>query len=84
MHATDISRQSPSSSLQMPGSLSREPRSAAWADSFDNAAAASLYWKQVPVVLRLLDREEHGCDLTVRIFSGTNHGSHAYRVRASL
>ena len=63
----------------MPGFLDRDPR-CGWADSFDTAAAASLYWKQVPVVLRLHDREEHACDLTVRIFSGTSHGSHAYRV----
>jgi len=64
---------------KMPGFLDRDPR-CGWADSFDTAAAASLYWKQVPVVLRLHDREEHACDLTVRIFSGTSHGSHAYRV----
>ena len=63
----------------MPGFFDRDPRST-WADSFDNSAAASLYWKQIPVILRLCDREEHGCDLTVRIFSGTGHGSHAYRV----
>ena len=67
----------------MPGFLDRDARSG-WADSFDNAAAASLYWKQVPVVLRLLDREEHGCDLTVRIFSGTSHGTHAHRVSTAF
>ena len=66
----------------MPGFFDRELRST-WADSFDNSTATSLYWKQVPVILRLRDREEHGCDLTIRIFSGTSHGSHAYRVRAS-
>ena len=68
----------------MPGFLDRDPRGSNWADSFDTAAAASLYWKQVPVVLRLHDREEHACDLTVRIFSGTSHGGHAYRVSAEL
>lgn len=47
----------------------------------DAAAATGLYWRAVPVTLRLQDREEHVADLTVRIMSGAARSGHATRVR---
>lgn len=48
---------------------------------FDVVSASGLYWKAVPVTLRLADREEHSAELTVRIMSGTARSGHASRVR---
>ena len=48
---------------------------------FDVAAATGLYWRQVPMSVRLPDREEHSADLTVRILSGASRTSPASRVR---
>jgi hypothetical protein len=49
---------------------------------FDAAAATGLYWRSVPVMLRLPEREEHVADLTVRIMSTSGRSSHASRVHA--
>lgn len=55
---------------------------AQWAPDFDVASATRLYWRAVPVTVRLADREEHVASLTVRIMSGVARSGHASRVRA--
>jgi hypothetical protein len=51
------------------------------ADSFDVQDAATLYWKPVPTVLRMPDREEQVVELMVRILSGVSRANHNSRVR---
>ena len=50
-------------------------------ESFDVQTASTLYWKTVPALLRLQDREEQPGELTVRILSGLNRNNHNSRVR---
>jgi hypothetical protein len=49
-------------------------------DSSDVLAAETLYWKAVSFLVRQPDREEHACELTVRILSGINRTNHNSRV----
>ena len=49
-------------------------------ESFDVQTASTLYWKTVPALLRLQDREEQSGELTVRILSGLNRNNHNSRV----
>jgi hypothetical protein len=51
------------------------------ADSSDVQDAATLYWKPVPTVLRMPDREEQVVELMVRILSGVSRANHNSRVR---
>ena len=48
---------------------------------FDAASATSLYWKTIPTLLRLADRNEHTSELSVRILTGNIRGSPRSRVR---
>lgn len=48
---------------------------------FDTASATSLYWKTVPTLLRLADRNEHTSELSLRILTGNIRGNHRSRVR---
>lgn len=49
-------------------------------DSFDVQTASTVYWKEVPVLSRMPDREEHKADLTIRIMTGVNRNNHNARV----
>ena len=53
-------------------------------ESFDVQTASTLYWKTVPALLRLQDREEQSGELTVRILSGLNRNNHNSRVRHAV
>ena len=53
-------------------------------ESFDVQTASTLYWKTVPALLRLQDREEQSGELTVRILSGLNRNNHNSRVRLAV
>ena len=48
--------------------------------AFDVGAATGLYWRAVPVMIRLAEREEHVGNLTVRIMCSGGRNSHASRV----
>ncbi|KAF8068308.1 hypothetical protein HT031_001995 [Scenedesmus sp. PABB004] len=47
---------------------------------FDPASAATLYWKDVPVLVRQADREDQTEALTFRILSGVTKQNHSLRV----
>ena len=49
--------------------------------SSDAQVAETVYLKAVRFLVRQPDREEHACDLTVRILSGVNRHNHSCRVR---
>eukprot|EP00891_Asterochloris_glomerata_P008911 jgi/Astpho2/8911/Aster-x0832 len=49
-------------------------------ESFDVQTASTLYWKTVPALLRMQDREEQAGELTVRILSGLNRNNHNSRI----
>lgn len=53
-------------------------------DSFDVQSATTLFWKPVPTVLRMQDREEQVVELMVRILSGVSRTNHNSRVRRTL
>jgi hypothetical protein len=65
-------------SMQQPAMQWGTPTSAD--ATFDVGAATGLYWRAVPVTMRLADREEHVADLTVRIMCSGGRNSHASRV----
>lgn len=48
---------------------------------FDPATATTLYWKQVPVLLKQSEREDQTEQLTFRILSGVSRQNHNLRVR---
>lgn len=52
-------------------------------DSFDVQTASTVYWKEVPVLSRMPDREEHKADLTIRIMTGVNRNNHNARVSSA-
>lgn len=49
-------------------------------DSFDVQSATTLYWKPISFLVRQPDREEHVCELIVRILSGFDRTDHSSRV----
>lgn len=51
---------------------------------FDLQTANTLFWKQVPLLLRQGDREDQNEELTFRILTGTMRGNHNMRVRRRL
>jgi hypothetical protein len=53
------------------------------ANGFDPASASTLYWKQVPVLVKQHDREDQTEQLTFRILSGVTRQNHSLRVRVS-
>jgi hypothetical protein len=61
----------------MPLVLEEDARAA---NSFDPASASTLYWKQVPVLVKQHDREDATEQLTFRILSGTTRQNHSLRV----
>jgi spindle assembly abnormal protein 6 len=52
-------------------------------NGFDPASANTLYWKQVPVLVKQHDRENQIEQLTFRILSGVTRQNHSLRVRKS-
>lgn len=50
------------------------------ANGFDPASASTLYWKQVPVLVKQHDREDQTEQLTFRILSGVTRQNHSLRV----
>lgn len=50
------------------------------ANGFDPASASTLYWKDVPVLVRQHDREDQTEQLTFRILSGVTKQNHNLRV----
>lgn len=54
------------------------------ANGFDPASASTLYWKQVPVLVKQHDRENQTEQLTFRILSGVTRQNHSLRVSSSL
>ena len=48
---------------------------------FDLATATTLYWKPVPVKLKMPDREDQLEQLTFRILTGVARQNHNLRVR---
>jgi hypothetical protein len=48
--------------------------------SFDLVNANTLFWKQVPVLLRHPDREEQQEDVTFRIMTGVSRVNNSLRV----
>ncbi|KAF6264226.1 hypothetical protein COO60DRAFT_1267074 [Scenedesmus sp. NREL 46B-D3] len=50
------------------------------ANGFDPASANTLYWKDVPVLVRQQDREDQIEHLTFRILSGVTKQNHSLRV----
>jgi spindle assembly abnormal protein 6 len=50
---------------------------------FDTQTASTLYWKAIPCLLRLNDREDQTEELTFRILSGVTRQNHNLRVRRS-
>jgi spindle assembly abnormal protein 6 len=50
------------------------------ANGFDPASAGTLYWKQVPVLVKQHDREDQTEQLTFRILSGVTRQNHNLRV----
>jgi hypothetical protein len=50
------------------------------ANGFDPASAATLYWKDVPVLVKQHDREDQTDQLTFRILSGVTRQNHSFRV----
>jgi spindle assembly abnormal protein 6 len=50
------------------------------ANGFDPASANTLYWKDVPVLVRQQDREDQTEHLTFRILSGVTKQNHNLRV----
>lgn len=61
----------------MPLVLEEDARSG---NCFDPATASTLYWKQVPVLVKQHDREDQTEQLTFRILSGTTRQNHSLRV----
>ena len=59
--------------------LASDGASSGW-DSFDVQSATTLYWKAVSFLVRQPDREEHVCELIVRILSGYDRTDHSSRV----
>lgn len=49
-------------------------------NGFDPASASTLYWKQVPVLVKQHDREDQTEQLTFRILSGVTRQNHSLRV----
>lgn len=49
-------------------------------NGFDPASATTLYWKDVPVLVRQHDREDQTEQLTFRILSGVTKQNHSLRV----
>lgn len=50
------------------------------ANGFDPASASTLYWKQVPVLVKQHDREDQTEQLTFRILSGVTRQNHSLGV----
>lgn len=65
----------------MPLVLEDDARSA---NSFDPASASTLYWKQVPVLVKQHDREDQTEQLTFRILSGVTRQNHSLRVSLAI
>lgn len=57
-----------------------EDDAARLANGFDPASANTLYWKQVPVLVKQHDREDQTEQLTFRILSGVTRQNHSLRV----
>lgn len=54
------------------------------ANGFDPCSATTLYWKDVPVLVRQHDREDQTEQLTFRILSGVTKQNHSLRVSILL
>lgn len=61
----------------MPLVIDEDPRAVG---AFDVQTAATLYWKNIPVVLKLQDRDETTEELSFRILSGVTKHNHNLRV----
>jgi hypothetical protein len=51
---------------------------------FDPQTASTLFWKDIPVVLRQPDREDQHEKLTFRILSGSTRQNHSLRVSRGM